>query len=108
MLRPLSYLIEFLEENENWQTPKEYYVHEWFTTESEQTERMYKVYNLLMYEENDTSWADDAEGYIQNNNVNLKIFPKENIVYLQFHEDEPYITITIADDTYDGYIRIYY
>lgn len=108
MPNALSSLIEFLEENENWQTPKEYLIYEHFSGVPDPIERAYKAYNLLIYEEDGICWADDAEGFIQGNNVNLRLFSLSDIIYLKFHEEEPYITITVAGDTYDGYIRIYY
>lgn len=105
----LSYLIEFLNERENWQNPKRYIIYECFSnSKCELDENTYEVYNLKLEEENGCVWTDDANGYIRNNKVWLQAFLLKQVSYLQFHSIEPYITITLIGDTYDGYIRIYY
>lgn len=98
----LSYLMQFLEENVNWQTPKRYTITEYFAKCGMCT---YELYNLIMeYEDGIVFCSDAEEVLLENNTYVLNGFLTESVIYVGFQKYETMITLSFDD----GYIRICY
>lgn len=110
-------LIEFLNENEDWQYPTLYTILEYFPYSDkeirnnekdilEYVPNVFELYNLKMEIEDGIVLSEDAEDKLCEITTILPLlsFTVDSIIYMSFQETEKYVTISFSD----GYIRIYY